>query len=247
MVTNASDKTIRPAIRLSFFFWIAATMAVFVFAGFGLTYWQPMLTGALAPLPAIVHLHGLFFSVWMILLLVQSLLVNTGNVALHRSVGTFGIAIATGVLITGTIITLLFGSFNGPELTNYYDLMYLGFSALAGFGVLFTLAVRRTRKPDEHRRLILFATIPLLPPGINRLYMAPLGLAELPLLATYLTMDAIAAAILIFDWRSSGRVSRASMIGTGVVIATQLLHVPLAGSDAFAAFCRFTTGLVGYR
>ena len=68
MATALSENAFRPAFRASFFFWIALAMAFFIFSGFGLTYWQPMATGTLQPLPPIVHLHGFFFSLWMLLL-----------------------------------------------------------------------------------------------------------------------------------------------------------------------------------
>jgi hypothetical protein len=222
-------------------------MAFFIFSGFGLTYWQPMATGTLQPLPPIVHLHGFFFSLWMLLLVTQAGLIGVKNIAWHRSLGTFGIAVATGVLLTGAFITLLFGAADSPDTPRYYDLMYLGITALLGFGTLFTLAIRQVRKPDNHRRLILLATIPLLPPGINRLYQVAFSLSDLPVLATYLTMDVLLAAILIHDWRTLGKISQVSLLGGALIVAMQLLHVPVSGSGTFAGICQFLTDQVYYR
>lgn len=163
MATTIAASETRHSFKPSFFFWVTLVMACFVFAGFGLTYWQPILRGSLA-FPPIVHIHAFIFSSWMALLMVQSLLFNTKNISLHRSVGTFGIAIATGMLITSAEVTLLFGNFTranpGPD---YYGLMYLSVMAVLGFTILFCLAIRNVRRPEYHRRLILFATLPLLP------------------------------------------------------------------------------------
>jgi hypothetical protein len=203
MVTAATGTGARRAWQPSFFFWMTVAMAVLVCSGFALTYWQPLLTGNLNPLPPVVHLHGLFYFGWMVLLLVQPAMVGAGNLTMHRSLGSFGIAIATGVLITGTLLTLLFGNAYPTDTPNYYDFTYLGYAAVLLFGVLFTLAIRQTRQPDNHRRLMLLATIPLLPPGINRLYQVSLNLAEAPVLAPYLTMDVLLAAIFAahhFKW-----------------------------------------------
>jgi hypothetical protein len=248
MATTLADQAVRRAFRPSFYFWMTVVMALFVFAGFGMTYWQPMASGTLAPLPPMVHLHGFIFSTWMLLLIVQSLLVNTRNIPLHRSVGTFGITVATGVIFTGALLTLMFGHFalSDPP-PDYYNLMYLGVMAVLGFGFLFCLAIRNVRRPEYHRRLILLATVPLLPPGINRLYMMSFHLELLPVLATYLTMDALVAAVLIHDWRTTGKAHRASLVGAGFVLLQQVLHVPVAGSDAFTGFCRMLTDLVYYR
>lgn len=243
-----TEKVTRRSFRPSFFSWMAIVMALFVFGGFGLTYWKPMVSGTLEPLPPIVHLHGLFFSTWILLLVVQSLLINVKNIQLHRSLGTFGIAIATCVIFLGLLITILFGRFHSADpMPDYYNLMYLGIVAPLCFGSLFCLAIRNVRKPENHKRFILFATISILAPGINRLYMVPFGLDNLPLPAMYLTLDAMIAAILIHDWRTMSKISSASLTGTVFVIIPELLHAPIAGSDAFAGLCNILSGMAHYR
>lgn len=243
-----SEKVNSRSFRPSFFFWMTFIMACLVFGGFGLTYWRPMVSGTLEPLPPIVHIHGIVYSTWIILLVVQSLLINVRNVQLHRSLGTFGIAIATCVIFLGLLITILFGRFhsNNP-MPDYYNLMYLGVVAPLCFGSLFCLAIRNVRKPENHRRLILLATISILAPGINRLYMVPLGLDNLPLPAMYLTLDALIAAILIYDWRTMGKISGASLTGAVFIIIPELLHAPIAGSRAFAELCNVLASLAHYR
>jgi hypothetical protein len=222
-------------------------MAVYVFGGFTLAAVERYVTGDTTHMPPVVHLHGVTFISWMTLLMAQTFLVNVRNVALHRSLGTFGIALGTAVLFTGALISLLGMSTGDTSGPFYYDLMFLSIAALLGFGFLFTLAIRQVRTPEYHRRLILFATIPLLPPGINRSYQVLFQLDYLPVVATYLTMAAIAAAILFHDWRTLGKFSKASVIGATVVFGQQLLHWPISNSDAFAGVVRFLSSLIYYR
>jgi hypothetical protein len=249
MVTEAlTAAAARSRFRASFFLWMTIVMAGFIFGGFGLSYWLPMARGMLAPLPPVVHVHGLFYFAWIVLLIAQALLVNVKNVQLHESVGTFGIFIASGVLILGSLITVLFAR---TQIANPAPdgnaLMYLSVVAILGFGALFCLAIRNTRRPDRHRRLILFATINLLPPGINRLYMGAFGLTQLPLLATYLTMDALVFAMLVYDWRTLGKLSAASLTGAAFVSVPQLLYAPIADSAAFAGLIGALGDLARYR
>jgi hypothetical protein len=114
------------------------------------------------------------------------------------------------------------------------------------FGVLFFLAIRNKSTPDIHKRLILFSTINLLPPGINRLYGVTFDV-PLPLLATYLTLDALAIAMLINDWRTNGTIGRASVTGAAFVFVPQLLYPLLVNSAAFASFAYAMGELSGYR
>ena len=237
----------RKSLQLSFYFWIAFVMAAYVFAGFSLAALQRYLTNAPTTMPPVVHLHGVTFIGWTTLLMVQTWLINVKNVALHRSLGTFGIALGTAVLFTGMLIVALSLGNGEASAPFYYDLNYLSLAALVGFGVLFTLAIRHVRDPENHRRLILFAMIPLLPPGINRTYQVLGQLDYLPVLATYLTMAALAAALIVHDYRNNGRLTFASKVGGVVVFGQQLLHVPVTRSETFAEVVSFLAGLVHYR
>ena len=247
MATVIAEPAVKRAFRPSFYFCIAAVMALFIFGGFSLAALQRSLTGVTNEFPPVVHLHGVTFISWITLLMVQTYLINVKNVALHRTLGSFGIALGTAVLFTGALISLL-GMSNGDRSSPFfYDLMYLSVMALLGFGFLFTLAIRQVRNPENHRRLILFATIPILPPGINRMYQVVFQLDYLPVLATYLTMAAIATAILVHDWRTLGKFTKASMVGASVVFAQELLHIPISNSAAFVQLTEILSGLMYYR
>ena len=222
-------------------------MTLFVFSGFALTYWIPMAGGSLAPLPPVVHLHGAFFFSWMVLLVVQAVLVNTRNVRLHMSLGTFGISLGTGVFLMGALLTVISqGQSNLDPTPITYTLTYLSVTAVLSFAVLFALAIGKRRSPDAHKRLMIFSTINLLPPGINRLYGVPFGV-EVTLLPTYLTLDALAIAMLVNDWRTNGRISGASVTGAAFVLVPQLLYPFVVKSAAFASFAYAIGELSGYR
>ena len=118
---------------------------------------------------------------------------------------------------------------------------------MTGFALLFTLAMRNTRTPDIHRRLILLAMLPLLPPGIHRLYMVPLGLQSFPVVAMYLTLDAMALAIIVQEWRRNGRVGRYTWIGVGWIVAQQAVHSAIIDTAFFAGVVQWLGALAHYR
>ncbi|MEO6387122.1 MAG: hypothetical protein ABIT16_01695 [Croceibacterium sp.] len=244
----APPRSARP-FRPSFFFWMTLVMALFVFGGFGMTYLLPMSRGAFPPAPPIVHLHGLIFFSWMILLLVQAGLVGAGNIKLHRSLGTWGIAHATIVIYTGILVQLI-ASRRGMDLGRPQGSagIYLGLAAFFGFSLMFTLAIRNTRRPEIHKRMILFAMLPLLPPGVNRFWAQALGLAEaVPVVPLYLTLWAMALAILVHEWRRTGRISGYSRFGAGWIVAEGVLHPFVVNSPGFDRFAAGLLGLVHYR
>lgn len=235
--------------RPSFFFWMTLTMCFFVFGGFGMTYLLPLTRGTFPPAPPIVHLHGLMFFSWMILLVVQAGLIGSGNVRLHRSLGTYGIAHAAVVIYTGILLQLI-GSRQGMDFGNApgTDGLYLGLAAFIGFSLMFTLAIRNTRTPEIHKRMILFAMLPVLPPGVNRFWYMSLGLDDsFPTLPLYLTLWSMATAILVHEWRRMGRISGYSMIGAGWIFVQGVLHETVVGSAVFDRFAANLLSLIHYR
>jgi hypothetical protein len=224
-------------------------MCFFVFGGFGMTYLFPLTAGAFPPAPPIVHLHGWLFFTWMLLLVVQTGLVGAGNVSLHRSLGTYGIAHAAVVIYTGLLLQLI-GSRQGMEFSNTAasDGMYLGLAAFLGFTVMFILALRNTRRSDIHKRMIMFAMLPVLPPGVNRFWFVSLGLDDFfPVVPLYATLWSMAIAILIHERSRTGTVSRYSMFGAGWIFVQGIMHETVVASAAFDRVAAAILGLVHYR
>jgi hypothetical protein len=232
--------------RPSFHLWMVLGMCLFVFGGFGMTYIAPLATGTFPPAPPVVHLHGAVFFSWMALLVTQTALVNAHNVKLHRSLGLFGIAIGTLVFfmgwamqIIGASTTRLGGS--GPGV------FFLGLIAPPSFAILFIMAIRAVKRPQVHRNLILMATISILMPGINRVYMQGLGLHYVPFIETYMTMNAFLAALLWHEWKVTGSVSRASWIGAAIIVVPQLFNYPVSQTAWWSEFIYWLGDLVYYR
>ncbi len=230
----------------SFHLWMALLMAGFVFTGFGMSYIGPLLTGTFRPAPPIVHLHGAVFFSWMVLLIAQSLLVNVKNVRLHRSLGMFGISVGTLVAVMGATMQIVGASTttlkgSGPGV------FFLGFVAPPSFAILFAMAIRAVRTPEVHRNLMLIATISILMPGINRVYMRGVGLDYVPFFLTYLTMDIMLAAVLWHERQVAGRISRTTWIGAAIVFVPQLFLRLVSSQPWWADFVYFMGSLVYYR
>jgi len=246
MMTAAAAAAQGRRFRPSFHLAMVLVMCAFVFAGFGMTYIGPNLAGTFPPAPPVVHLHGAVFFGWMVLLVAQSLLVNARKVRLHRSLGTFGIAIGTLVFVMGWAMQIIGASTttlrgSGPGV------FYLGLVAPPSFAILLAMAIRAVRTPEVHRNLILMATISILMPGINRVYMQGLGVDQVPFVQTYLTMDALLAAVLWHERKATGAISRRSWAGAAVVFLPQLFLYPVSRTAWWAEFVYWLGSLVYYR
>src|SRR5260370_34477324 len=81
---------------------MAVLILATVFLGFARSYY---LAGVFkAPLPSlIIHIHGVVFSSWILLLLAQTSLVAVGRVDLHRRLGLLGFGLACLLVIVGLL------------------------------------------------------------------------------------------------------------------------------------------------
>ncbi|HEY6816027.1 MAG TPA: hypothetical protein VI168_10850 [Croceibacterium sp.] len=235
--------------RPSFSFWMILAMCFFVFGGFGMHSFVPALQGDFPPAPPVVHLHGVVFIGWMLLLLVQSSLVSAGNVRLHRALGTWGIAQGTATILIGLMMQLVAsGRGHAAGRPAGTDGLYLGLLAFLGFALLFALAIGNRTRPDIHRPLILFAMLPVIPPGVNRFWANALGLDDpIPTFWLYLTLWSMAAAILFHERRATGRIGGYSLIGAGWIVLEGALHEAVVGSAVFEQIAGGILGMVHYR
>ena len=79
-----------------FFTALAATMFMAVVIGFGRTYYLRAFIPPpefIKPATPLVHLHGLLFSAWIVLFMVQTSLVTAGRRDLHMKLGLTGLPI----------------------------------------------------------------------------------------------------------------------------------------------------------
>src|SRR5438477_8467821 len=111
MVTYAVDTPVserpfyRPVNRTFervFYSGMASVMCICVFIGFSPTYFRAGMMRAPLPSP-ILHVHGVVFTFWMLLFLVQAALVSAHRVKWHRSLGTVAFCLPPIMIVLGVI------------------------------------------------------------------------------------------------------------------------------------------------
>jgi hypothetical protein len=206
-----------------------------------------MLTGSPLEFAPVVHVHGVVFFAWTLLFLVQTTLVGRQQLALHRSVGLLGISLATAVVILGFAVSLRANAerFATGDIARAYALGFSNTYALVTFAALFAAAIHMRRKPDSHKRLMLFATSMLLAAPVGRLYRPVFAPAPPPPWLVLGTVDTILVACLAYDWRTRRRVHPATAIAGSVLIASQVLRFVIPGTAWWRATYDVIIQLVG--
>ena len=208
-----------------------------VLFGFSKTYF---LAGMVrAPLPnLLIHIHGAAFTLWMILLVVQTTLITTRKVAVHRMLGMYGFGLATlmvGLGLFASVDALKRGS--APLGLDAATFFVIPISGMVAFSALVYFAYRFRNKPEFHKRIILIATISLMDAAVGRWPIAYL-IAHPP--AQDLVLLAFLIAVAAFDVVQLRRISKATIWASLWLIVIHGTRVPFGQTalwHSFASFC----------
>jgi len=237
--------TIKPGSRNDnrFFSVMALLILATVFVGFARTYF---LAGVFrAPLPNIlIHVHGVVFSAWIVLLIAQISLVTAGRVDIHRKLGMWGFGLACLMVVMGVLAATdsLSRGFSplgsGLDPKTFYAIPFLGIFI---FAALVFFAYRERLKPAAHKRLIMLATISLLLAPTGRPPFTAITAAR-PYLAGFFVW--LFLLLLIgYDLWSTHKVHRATIWGALFVVVGIQLLVPIGMTSAFHGFANFMLSL----
>jgi hypothetical protein len=155
-----------------FFLWLAALIATFVLVGFSRTYYLHSLFGQPRP-SRFLHFHGAVMTGWIALFFVQTLLVSSGRISLHRKLGALGAGYAALVLVLGSTATVMSARrevrAHSQFASSFLTVLALELTQMLMFASLVALAIWLRRSTDYHKRLMLLATLCMLPNPIVRL------------------------------------------------------------------------------
>jgi hypothetical protein len=163
--TSAKMRT-KVLVERWFFTGLALTMLATSAAGF-----LPSLlhaAGRRAPLSPLAAAHGVVFFAWLGIFFVQSRLIATGHVALHRRLGVVAgclLALMIPLAYATSVLMVRRGFDLSGDLRIEHDPLYefiFPFGDLLMFALLVLGAIAYRRRPEIHKRLMLFANIALL-------------------------------------------------------------------------------------
>jgi hypothetical protein len=194
------------------------------------------------PLTALVVLHGVLFTSWIGLLIVQTALVARGRTDLHRRLGVFGAALATAMVVVG-VLTALHGAVRGsnPPGTDPNRFLVVPLFDITVFAFLVLAGIRTRRDPMTHKRLMLLSTIGILTAAVARW---PLAIMHSGPIAFFGITDLYLLPLVAFDLATQGRIHRATIWGGALIVVSQPLRLALSSTDAWLVFARWAEALV---
>ncbi len=224
-----------------FFPLMCAVVLLVTWLGFAKTYYAAGMIHA--PLPSrIIHIHAIVFTLWLLTLIVQTALVSARKVQVHRRLGLWGFGLASVMLVVGILAATdaLRRGMSPPGSGLDAKVFYVvPMTAIAVFAVLIAWAYAARRRPVEHKRLILFATIMLLSAAVGRF---PYTITPMGPLAMSLIFLVLPAMVVAYDLVTLKKVHRVSLICFLILAVETIGRIPLGQTPFWIKFATFMQG-----
>jgi len=232
VVVEGSLLRSRAKSRTGFYVGASLLIVAIVLAGFGPSFFN-MAVGP--PRPWFFHLHGAVFLGWLVLLVCQAVLGARGKIALHKRVGTFGVAYGALLFVVGLIMTFYATALH--VRTGEWDMdraatfLTIPLGDMVLFGGFFGAAVAARRNPEVHKRLILLACVAIMFAGAFRLQY----IVSTPIQIAIWYSPVIAG--MVYDRVKLGHVHRVYWIGAAIM-AVALARLPFGETELWRSIGR---------
>jgi len=224
-----------PGRRFDHIFFPAMALLILatVFVGFARSYY---LAGVFhAPLPSlIIHLHGAAFSCWILLLVMQTSLVATGHVGMHRQVGIAGFLLACLMVVLGVLAaTDSLVREAGPPGRDPRFFYIIPLTDMLIFATLIFFAFRARSDSPAHKRLILVGTVSLMIAAIARW---PFAVVHRNPIMGALFSYVFLLILVAYDLWSTRKIHRATLWASAFLIFVQQIRIPIGKTAVWHAF-----------
>ena len=250
MATIVEPAGDRKAAERKFYSRMAILLVVVVFIGFAPSFY---LKGIVPPyprpnptLPPAVLFHGLMFTLWMALLVVQTQLISTRRTETHMKLGKAAMLLAIA-LIPVMYVTAVWAvpRHSHPPFTDDLNWTAIPLAVIPAFAFLVYEAWRRRKQSQWHKRLMLGATIIFAAgPGFSRIPLAPpsfWGFTAQLLIGTALLFT----PLFLWDRRTQGRIHPATWTGYAAATAAAVVPLALIYTQSWAGIAEKLPGVSG--
>jgi hypothetical protein len=246
MATNTVDATFSAADRKAFYlakwrrehlFFTLLPIAMFgvVFVGFSQTYYLKSMFGT-PELRWLYHVHGLAFTSWLLLLIIQPALVLAGRTPVHRQVGWIAAGLVPLMTVLAWFVSVDMARRGAaPPGVPPLVFMIVPMATVVIFPALVAAALYWRQSPGTHKRLMLIATLELVPAGVARVP----GVLPLGPLAFFGLTDLFVVAMGVNDLMTRRRLHPATVWGGALLVLTQVGRLVIGGTAMWESFAKW--------
>jgi hypothetical protein len=238
----------KPAVISRYFYVFTGVLALlFVVAGFSGTYLIPVSTGTFAG-RTIHHIHGLVYFLWIILMIVQPILVQTHKIRIHKKIGYAGFALAMAMIIAGITLAISAAHLKvsgGGDVFETKARLVLPFTDMFFFASFIGLALLNLKNGAAHKRLMVLATLAILPAAFGRIFplIGITTFTPVNILLALLLQESILFLGMLHDRFTRKKIHPVYLWGGITIMIIHLIRIPLGSTPAWQFIAGWLTGL----
>jgi uncharacterized membrane protein YozB (DUF420 family) len=229
--------------------WIVGGILLVVLVGFSRSFFlRPLFGGGpeWAAQELIFIFHGFVFTAWFVLLAVQTYLIRSRSLTLHRRLGWAAVGLGAAIVVLGTYSALRAANrpgvgFHGVPFPPEHFLI-VPLLGMATFAVFLGLAVLNRANGPSHKRLMLLASISILGAPVARI---PMMMPMLPFWLDAIVYSGFVIALAVWDIQTRGKLRPETLWGGPAIVLLNIAALPLASAPAWQAFALNLMSLTG--
>jgi hypothetical protein len=237
--------------RSRFFLATSALFLAVVLAGFTPTFYvrpsmwpTEIILARHGPiLPLHLYVHGILLTAWFVLAFVQTWLVATRRTHLHRRLGVALVVVAAGIVPISLLTTAVR---DVPTIDQNPARAFGQLVTMTTFSICVVSAVYLRHRPADHKRLMWFASLSVVPPAIDRLIVTvafttgSFSPDREPALTGAIT-GCLILVMLAYDLITEKRLRRGTLLGLSAILIAIGSTMMLIPSGGWAGFVRLVT------
>lgn len=194
---------------------------------------RPALNESRSVSPALV-IHASLFLVWYILFFAQTALISKSKITIHKRLGYASLGLTSVLAISG--LMMLLGVMRAPPTTDDIGSIFARTSyvwaiihTLVCFTAFYLLAIKFRQRPPVHKRLMMLASLSMMPATITRvayLPMMPIDGTALTVLSSY----ALLLTPIVIDLIVNRKVHPALAYGASFFVLSQIIATAVVPS-----------------
>ena len=213
----------KPATDRVFFVRMGLLLLTLILLGFGgraLTRGEET-----PPEPGVLLPHIACIGAWYLLFVLQALLIGWRRRGIHRALGYVSLPLVVALLWTSVLVMAANYRLKGDAPLVFFNVLNL-----TQFAGMYAAAVLRVRDTALHKRLMLYASVAMMPPALVRIIQA----VGLPEPVTVLLLVGLWIPGIRHDRATRGRVHSGTWIGVGVIAFGVAIGGPVGFSGWWA-------------
>ena len=237
----------RPGPLSRYFYVLTGVLALgIVLAGFARTYFLPLASGTFTG-RTLLHVHGVTYSLWLVLAIVQPLLVQKRRTGLHRKLGMFGSGLALTMIVVGVALGITAARLQllgGTHVRIARFGLILPLTDLLLFASCIVLALGNLKNLAAHKRWMVLATLSILPAAFGRIFPL-LGITSFTPLNALMALPLQESLLLLgigHDLTTRKKVHPVYKWGGAAIVIVHLVRYPLGNTEGWQTVAAWLIG-----